>query len=92
MLATRADDSSGQVQYTLYGENFSGLVKVMQNSLVLLCLGQFLIGLKNSQHSLKQYKKFVSGQLTTTTNSSTSQQGPLANHDGDGNGNGNVVK
>lgn len=92
VLATRADDSSGQVQYTLYGENFSGLVKVMQNSLVLLCLGQFLIGLKNSQHSLKQYKKFVSGQLTTTTNSSTSQQGPLANHDGDGNGNGNVVK
>lgn len=76
VLATRADDSSGQVQYTLYGENFSGLVKVMQNSLVLLCLGQFLIGLKNSQHSLKQSKKFVSGQLTTTTNSSTSQQGP----------------
>ena len=46
MLATRADDSSGQVQYTLYGANFSRLVKVMQNSLVLLCLSRFLIGIK----------------------------------------------
>ena len=57
MLATRADDSSGQVQYTLYGANFSRLVKVMQNSLVLLSLSRFLIGIKNSQLSFSNSKR-----------------------------------
>ena len=57
VLATRADDSSGQVQYTLYGANFSRLVKVMQNSLVLLSLRRFLIGIKNSQLSFSNSKR-----------------------------------